>query len=126
MDSDIGAHVLESGDAKTEDIQITTLDDDIRQEQLPPPDFIKVDVEGWELEVLKGARATLENARPDLFLEMHGETMNEKRRKVADLVEFLTDAGYTSISHIESGAAISPANSAVAAQGHLYCSKAKR
>jgi len=125
LDGNIGAHVLQSGDAKAEDIQITTLDDDMQQEQLPGPDFIKVDVEGWELEVLKGARMTLETASPELFLEMHGETMNEKRRKVADLVRFLTDAGYSTILHIESGSKISPANSSVAAEGHLYCSRAK-
>lgn len=122
LDGNIGAHVLEASDAKAEDIQITTLDDDIQQEKLPPPEFIKVDVEGWELEVLKGGTRTLQSARPDLFLEMHGDTMNEKRRKVAELVSFLTEQGYTSIVHVESGAMISPANSAAAAEGHLYCS----
>lgn len=126
LDGKIGAHVMEASDVRSEDIQITTVDDDIEQEQLPAPDFIKVDVEGWELEVLKGAQRTLQSARPDLFLEMHGDTMNEKRRKVAELVAFLTEAGYTNILHVESGSTVTPANSSVAAQGHLYCSMRSR
>jgi FkbM family methyltransferase len=106
---------------QAEQIQITTLDGDIAEERLPQPDFIKVDVEGWELEVLKGARGTLENVRPSLFLEMHGETMNEKKRKVAELVEFLTAVGYSDIRHVETGASVTPMDSSVAAEGHLYC-----
>lgn len=37
---------------------------------LPPPDFIKIDVEGAELKVLRGARETLERSRPILYVEV--------------------------------------------------------
>jgi FkbM family methyltransferase len=105
----------------SEPIQITTLDRDIVDAELPPPDFIKIDVEGWELEALKGARNTLASYRPALFLEMHGATMNEKLRKVTELVAWLEDAGYRRITHVESGTAITSSNASVAAEGHLYC-----
>ncbi len=110
-----------SGGSSSEEIRITTLDRDIAENRLPPPDFIKIDVEGWEIEVLRGARSTLAAYSPALFLEMHGETMNEKRRKVAELVDFLEHAGYRDILHIETGASITSANSAAAVEGHLYC-----
>lgn len=109
-----------SGDV-SQAIQITTLDNDIAAFGLPAPDLIKIDIEGWELEALHGARATLDAHRPALFLEMHGETLREKKRKVHEIVVFLRDTGYQSILHVETGAAIVPENAAVAAEGHLYC-----
>jgi len=52
---------------------------------------------------------------------MHGETMNLKRRNVAALVDCLNASGYRDILHVESGTKITPANSEVAVEGHLYC-----
>jgi len=105
----------------SQQVEITTLDRDIATCGLPAPDLIKIDIEGWELEALRGARATLDAHHPALFLEMHGETMREKKRKVAEIVAFLCDAGYLSILHVETGLAIGAANADVAAEGHLYC-----
>ena len=105
----------------SERISITTLDDDIREMGLPVPGFIKIDIEGGELDALVGARHTLITHKPQLFLEMHGETMNLKRKNVAALVACLHELGYRSIRHVESGAGITVENCALAAEGHLYC-----
>lgn len=107
--------------AMVETIPITTLDQDAEQNGLPPPDFIKIDIEGWELQALRGARRLLNQFRPALFLEMHGETMAEKKQKVRDIVRFLEETGYRTIQHIETGQRITSANCQVAVEGHLYC-----
>jgi len=44
---------------------------------LPPPTLIKIDVEGFEAEVLDGAAATLAQHRPTVFCEAHGGPRTE-------------------------------------------------
>lgn len=47
-------------------VRLVTLDEDLELERL---DFMKVDVEGMELEVLRGADALLRRFRPPLYVE---------------------------------------------------------
>jgi hypothetical protein len=121
VESKTTGHLLESGHARVEEIPVVRLDDEIPEAGLPVPDFIKIDIEGWEIEALRGARETLARHKPALFLEMHGETLREKKRKVAEIVEFLESAGYKAIQHVETGTSITRENSSVAMEGHLYC-----
>jgi FkbM family methyltransferase len=102
-------------------VRVTTLDQDIEERGLPAPTFVKIDVEGFELDVLRGATQTLARARPSLFIEIHGETLAGKQRNAAAVVEYLHQAGYGPIQHIESATEVSPGRSDIAAQGHLYC-----
>jgi len=122
VEPNVATQIAQQGlDTRTEDIQITTLDQDIGEQSLPAPEFIKIDIEGFELEALRGARETLTRHRPALFLEMHGDTLNEKKHKVAAIVSYLEQLNYGDIFHVQTGTRITGSNSAVAAQGHLYC-----
>lgn len=53
------------------------------------PDFIKVDVEHWELEVLKGAEKTLRYCRPSVLIECHNNDLSYQ------VEAFLKGLGYT-------------------------------
>ena len=100
-------------------IEITTIDREVASGKQPPPDFIKIDIEGHELAALEGGRETILRYRPELFLEMHGETIREKKEKVRRITDLLTGVHYH-IVHVETGTQIRAGNSEVAMEGHLY------
>lgn len=102
--------------AEHETIEVRTLDE---EPGLDAPNLIKIDVEGLELEVLKGAVRTLQ-LHPELFLEMHGADLEDKCRRVNAIANYLWTIGYRNIRHVETGAAITPENASLAFQGHLY------
>ncbi len=62
------------------------LDTAVERLGLPPPDHLKVDVEGSGIGVLRGAEETLAEARPTVYFEPHGNA--EEAR------EMLEGAGY--------------------------------
>lgn len=53
-------------------VQVRRLDDLVIDGVTPPPDFVKIDVEGAEIEVIEGARETLARYHPTLIIELHG------------------------------------------------------
>jgi FkbM family methyltransferase len=66
-----------------------TLDNCIYGEKgLPPPDVLKIDVEGAELEALEGAGKALTEFHPTIFLEIHGTQLHVECRA------FLAAKGY--------------------------------
>lgn len=66
-------------------VTLTTIDLEV-ENGAPPPDFMKVDVEGHELDLLKGARRTLESRHPALIMEV--------TRNAEEVNRFLRDLGY--------------------------------
>lgn len=71
---DLGAHPVSGRLAAGGSLQVRTvgLDEEIAVGRLPVPHAIKIDVEGAELQLLQGAAKTLQSARPQLFLDLHG------------------------------------------------------
>ena len=49
-----------------------SLDAVVARRDAPPPTFVKIDVDGAELDVLAGARRLLATYRPVMFVEVHG------------------------------------------------------
>lgn len=61
---------LDSNDLLAKRIKIKKLDNLVSEENLGKPDFIKIDVEGHELNVLRGAESTIKNSLPIMFIEI--------------------------------------------------------
>jgi FkbM family methyltransferase len=53
-------------------VSLVTLDS-YRESGWPPPDLIKIDVEGGAAQVLAGAGNILETVRPLIYIELHGQ-----------------------------------------------------
>ena len=56
--------------------------------------FIKIDVEGHELSVLRGAIATIERERPNFLIEIEERHKPESTRTVPELLESLEYTGW--------------------------------
>jgi FkbM family methyltransferase len=74
-------------------VQIERLDDWVSSRGLPGPDVIKLDVQGFELEVLRGAEQCLIQARW-VLLEASFKDFYEGQCRFDQLVTFLASAGF--------------------------------
>jgi FkbM family methyltransferase len=63
-----------------------TLDECARE--LEPPDLVKIDVEGAELEVLEGAQELIESSAPKLIIEFHSVDALQAARRKLDAYSF--------------------------------------
>ncbi len=79
-----GGHTLVKeliGDEERADqrvVEVINLDQRFQKGELPAPDAIKIDVEGFELEVLKGISTMVRTARPSLLIECSNGDLADK------------------------------------------------
>ena len=105
--------LLENKKGKTLHVEIDTLDNQIMYLNLPKPDFVKIDVEGFELQVLLGMTQTIKLCKPQMHIELHGTSER-------DIVEFLWHYQY-SVRQVEDDFEIKPEN-LHRVHGHLFVS----
>ncbi|MGB4850480.1 MAG: FkbM family methyltransferase [Saprospiraceae bacterium] len=68
--------------------------DDIFFKQMTRIDFIKIDVEGAELYVLKGMYKSLLKFKPELLIEINEGAFNAAGYSTSELISFLKDLNY--------------------------------
>jgi FkbM family methyltransferase len=101
-------------------VRVTSIDAEMQAGDMPHPDFVKIDVEGMELQVLEGMDETIRTSKPALYIEMHGAGEKAKRINAEAVIGFLVDHDYD-LQHVESGRPISMKSADSALEGHLYC-----
>ncbi len=76
-----------------ETVNVSTLDDELPSSK--KIDLIKIDVEGYEYEVLLGAKNTLEKYKPKIILEFSPNVYNKRDSKIGQkILTFLRDLEY--------------------------------
>jgi FkbM family methyltransferase len=74
-------------------VEVSTLDRLCAE--LPRLDFVKIDVEGGELDVLRGGQWAIERFRPAMLIEIEARHITRYRHSPTDVVDWLTQRGYT-------------------------------
>ena len=90
-----GASVADEIDAAAARIPAIPLDDWVATHRLARVDLVKIDVEGSEVRVLRGARETLTRFRPTLIVECNPVTLSGRDPATTDdLLDMLDHLGY--------------------------------
>ena len=77
-----------------ETIALTTLDLLAQDLSLPRLDFLKCDVEGWEIRMLKGGMKTIGRFKPVLMLELVANSLARAGNAPNEAWEMLAPLGY--------------------------------
>jgi FkbM family methyltransferase len=84
-------------------VALTTLDAVVAALDLDRVDFIKADIEGWELRLLHGSADTLRRFRPRLMLELTEDHLARAGDRLDDAFGFLGELGYAAFELVLGG-----------------------
>lgn len=82
-------------------VRAMPLDAIVKESKLDRVDVIKIDVEGAEFEVLKGASHTLDEFRPVLVIEIEPEQLKSMGTSAEEVKQFLASHGYRSSRRVD-------------------------
>lgn len=107
-DTTAGTHKLEPGaDAAHQPVQqvkVMTMDKLIKQDSLKIPGTMKIDVEGWEEQVLLGGRQTIASpACKAIMIEMHFSIYAAEKDsgRAARITQLLQESGFTKLTWVD-------------------------
>jgi FkbM family methyltransferase len=84
-----GNRINEDATENFEIVEIKRVDDFIVENQIHKVDLIKIDVEGFELNVLLGCKNVIEKYRPKLFIEIDDNNLRLQNKSAKELILFL-------------------------------------
>ena len=97
-----GKRIVPSGSSSGNfaEVEIDTLDNFLSVSQLSinKIDLIKIDVEGFEMNVLKGGINTIKRYSPVLYIELDDNNLREQTSSARDLIQFLSQLGYSIVN----------------------------
>jgi len=102
-----------------ENIALTTLDAFAAERGLARVDFVKADIEGWEMRMLAGGKATIERLRPALMLEIQSAHLARAGDTPRAVWDFLAPLGYAAERIVPEGRALRLAPAPAPCEGDL-------
>lgn len=104
-------------DHAQEVVKMRTLDSLVAEHDLQRVDFIKVDVDGYEARVFRGAEKTLRRWRPELVFEVSPSRITRAGDEVGAMLDQLRDMGYSFLN--EDGSDIADLDAHLSGLGEL-------
>lgn len=77
------------------EVEVDTLDGFCRRAGMKRLDFVKIDVEGAELQILEGGSDSIADLRPTLLIEIEARHTDRYQYSPDDIVHWLSRRGYT-------------------------------
>ena len=100
-------------------VSLITLDTFVAERRIQALDFIKVDIEGWEVHMLKGGIRTLERFRPPMLLEICSTFLERAGSTPEDVWSLLRPLGYRASSVLPDGT-ITPVDGYAGDRDYLF------
>lgn len=83
------------GATRLETVRAVSLDAFVAENDIDKVDFIKIDTEGAEVSVLRGAADTIQTFKPAMMIELNPQALARYGRTPEDLSQMIRDFGYT-------------------------------
>lgn len=83
-----------AGENPGKTVKAVTLDHYVKQNNVKNISLIKIDVEGFEMNVLQGAKETLEEFHPALFVEINNSFLQRQNTSAKELFDYLQTLNY--------------------------------
>lgn len=96
-----GNRILETSEGKENHIvDVIVLDEWVKNKAIEKIDLVKIDVEGFEMNVLKGGYETIKKYHPVLFIELDDDNLKQQNSSAQELISLLEELDY-SVFHSE-------------------------
>lgn len=92
--SNSGGFRMTSDKQNNVEVPVISLDEFVSENEISAIDFIKIDVEGFELEVLKGAWQTIRKFRPVIVFEYSVENILAQQGNIPEALDKLAENNY--------------------------------
>lgn len=87
--------VIENLDRQSTSVELITLDEFVTSKSITKVDLIKIDVEGYEMDVLKGGENMLTSFLPKLVVEVDDKNLIQYGSSAFELIALLEKKGYS-------------------------------
>lgn len=79
-------------------IDIITIDEYVKEKNIKNIDLIKIDVEGFEMNVLLGGKNSINRFKPKLFVELDNNNLKEQGFSAKEIISFLENKNYNIVN----------------------------